>query len=74
MERNPTRKDEADSSLDPYQAVLASLEVDQLVATKSRPFRRRNLKGSEVFLLLSLRLYLLFMIAVVIYQLLTARH
>lgn len=49
-------------------SVLASLEPDQLTAAKQR-LRRRSLKGSEVFLLWSLRIYLLFMIVVVIYQL-----
>jgi hypothetical protein len=47
--------------------VLASLEPDQL-ATAKHHFPRRSLRGAEVLLLWSLRLYLLFMIAVVVYQ------
>lgn len=47
--------------------ILASLEPDQLAAAKQH-FSRRALKGPEVLLVWSLRLYLLFMIAVVIYQ------
>lgn len=58
------------SSPDLLADVLASLEPDQLVAAKARSFPRRKLAASEVFLLFSLRLYLLFMIGVVIYQIL----
>ena len=47
--------------------VLASLEPDQL-ATAKHHFPRRSLKGPEMLLLWSLRLYLLFMLAVVLYQ------
>jgi hypothetical protein len=54
------------SSLDPE--ILASLEPDQLTRAKHRRLPRRALKGSEIFLLWSLRLYLLFMIGVVVYQ------
>lgn len=49
-------------------SVLAALEPDQLTAAKQR-LNRRSLKGSEIVLLWSLRIYLLFMIVVVIYQL-----
>lgn len=49
------------------EQVLASLEPDQLASAKQH-FPRRLLKGPEVILLWSLRLYLLFMLAVVIYQ------
>lgn len=47
--------------------ILSALEPDQL-ATAKQHFPRRALKGPEVLLVWSLRLYLLFMIAVVIYQ------
>lgn len=50
--------------------ILASLEPDQLAAAKHH-FPRRALKGPEVLLIWSLRLYLLFMIAVVVYQIWT---
>lgn len=50
--------------------VLASLEPDQLVVAKARSFPRRNLAASEALLLFSLRIYLLIMMGIVIYQIL----
>ena len=64
----PTRNGDPSSPPDLYADVLASLEPDQLVAAKARSFPRRNLAPSEVFLLFSLRIYLLFMIGILIYQ------
>ncbi len=52
------------------RGILASLEPDQLTGAKLRRLPRRRLKASEVLLLWSLRVYLLFMIGVVVYQLL----
>ncbi len=52
--------------------VLSSLEHDQLVGAKKHHIPRRHLKGLELLILWSLRLYLLFMMAVVIYQVWTA--
>jgi len=52
--------------------VLSSLEHDQLVRAKKHPIRRRHLKGSELAVLWGLRIYLLFMMAVVFYQIWTA--
>jgi hypothetical protein len=48
--------------------VLSSLEHDQLVKAKKQPIPRRHLKGPELVVLWSLRLYLIFMTAVVAYQ------
>jgi hypothetical protein len=48
--------------------VLATLEPDQLAEAKKQHVPRRRLKGPELLVLWCLRLYLLFMIAVVIYQ------
>jgi len=48
--------------------VLSALEPDQLANAKKHPIPRRNLKGPELAVLWSLRLYLLFMMAVVGYQ------
>jgi len=48
--------------------VFAELEPDQLVAEKSAPVPRRRLGPGELFLLWTLRLYLLFMLAVVFWQ------
>lgn len=50
--------------------VLSSLELDQLAAVRKQPIPRRHLRGFEKVLLWSLRIYVLFMIAVVIYQVL----
>ena len=59
------------SSFSPDQElVLSSLELDQLAAVKKQPIPRRHLRGFEKFLLWSLRIYVLFMITVVIYQVL----
>jgi hypothetical protein len=48
--------------------VLSSLEHDQLVTAKKHHIPLRRLKGHELLVLWSLRIYLLFMLAVVIYQ------
>ncbi len=52
------------------ERVLSSLELDQLAAAKKQPIPRRHLRGFEKFLLWSLRIYVLFMITVVLYQVL----
>ncbi len=52
------------------ELVLSSLELDQLAAVRKQPIPRRHLRGFEKFLLWSLRIYVLFMITVVIYQVL----
>jgi hypothetical protein len=48
--------------------VLSTLEHDQLVKAKKHPIPRRHLKGPELLVLWTLRLYLIFMMAVVAYQ------
>jgi hypothetical protein len=48
--------------------VLATLEPDQLVASKREPIPRRKLKGGELALLWALRVYLIFMLTVVCWQ------
>jgi len=69
------KKEEAQgfSSAD-QDLVLSSLEHDQLVRAKKHPIPRRHLKGPELIVLWALRIYLLFMMAVVIYQVWTAGH
>jgi hypothetical protein len=52
------------------ELVLSSLEPDQLAALKKQPIPRRHLRRFEKYLLWSLRIYVLFMIAVVVYQVL----
>ena len=54
--------------------VLSSLEHDQLVRAKKHFIPRRHLKGSELVVLWSLRIYLLFMMTVVAYQVWIAAH
>ena len=71
-----TKNQPAPSSISNADQTLAlsALEPDQLVAAKKRPIPRRHLKGPELLILWSLRLYLLFMMAVVTYQVWTAAH
>jgi hypothetical protein len=54
--------------------VLSSLEHDQLARAKKHAIPRRHLKGPELVVLWSLRVYLLFMMAVVVYQVWIAAH
>jgi hypothetical protein len=51
--------------------VLSSLEHDQLARAKKHHIPRRHLKGPELVVLWALRVYLLFMMAVVCYQIWT---
>jgi hypothetical protein len=53
-------------------SVLDSLEPDQLTTARQQ-FARRSLKGPEILLLWALRVYLFFMLAVVIYQIFSGR-
>lgn len=50
------------------ELVLMTLEPDQLAEAKKQRVPRRRLKGDELFILWTLRIYVLFMIAVIIYQ------
>jgi len=52
--------------------ILSTLEPDQLVKAKKHRIPRRNLKGGELAVLWSLRVYLVFMMIVVAYQFWTA--
>jgi hypothetical protein len=56
------------------QLALSSLEHDQLVRAKKHFIPRRHLKGPELLVLWALRIYLLFMMAVVVYQVWIAAH
>jgi len=60
---NHERIDAAEQNL-----VLSTLEPDQLAEAKKQHVPRRRLKGAELAVLWALRVYLLFMIAVVVYQ------
>jgi len=48
--------------------VLSSLEHDQLVKAKKHFIPRRHLKGPELLVIWVLRIYLVFMMTVVAYQ------
>jgi hypothetical protein len=56
------------------ELALSSLEHDQLVKAKKHFIPRRHLRGPELVVLWGLRIYLLFMMAVVGYQVWIAAH
>jgi hypothetical protein len=62
-EQSPVLISSADQKL-----ALSTLEHDQLVRAKKHFIPRRHLKGPELLVLWALRSYLLFMMAVVAYQ------
>ena len=69
-------KDKEHSSItsSDQELVLSSLEPEQLAGLKKHLIPRRHLTGFEKFTLWSLRIYLLFMMAVVIYQVWSSLH
>jgi hypothetical protein len=67
MAKEPAPEAGASASSD-QSWVLSSLEHDQLVTAKKHHIPLRRLKGHELLVLWSLRIYLLFMLAVVGYQ------
>jgi hypothetical protein len=56
------------ASLAETSLVLSTLEHDQLVAAKREPVPRRRLRGWQLALVWSLRVYLIFMMVVVCWQ------
>ena len=56
------------------EMVLSSLDRDQLAGLTKQHIPRRHLRGIEKVVLWSLRIYLLFMAVVVIYQIWTGAH
>ena len=56
------------------ELVLSSLEPEQLAGLKKHLIPRRHLSGVEKCLMWSLRIYLLFMMVVVIYQVWVGVH
>jgi hypothetical protein len=69
MKNPPTQRRPV--SLADETLVLASLEHDQLIGARRR-IPRRRLKGPELVVLWTLRVYLIFMMTVVAYQVWTA--
>jgi hypothetical protein len=71
-----TPKDKGHSAItsSDQEMVLSSLEPEQLAGLKKHLIPRRHLNGLEKFVMWSLRIYLLFMIVVVVYQVLTNLH
>jgi hypothetical protein len=67
-----TPKSDTQFSRSDQDLVLSTLEHDQLAKARKHPIPRRHLKGPELAILWSLRIYLLFMMVVVVYQVWTA--
>jgi hypothetical protein len=69
-----TPRDKGHGSITPsdQQLVLSSLEPEQLARLKKHLIPRRHLKGPEKFVMWSLRIYLLFMMVAVVYQVWTS--
>ena len=69
-------KEKAPVAISTYdqELVLTSLEPEQLAGLKKHLIPRRHLRGPEKVVMWSLRIYLLFMMVVVLYQVLTSVH
>jgi hypothetical protein len=69
-----TPKDKEHSSItsSEQQLVLSSLKPEQLAGPKKHLIPWHHLKGPEKFVMWSLRIYLLFMMVVVVYQVWTS--
>jgi hypothetical protein len=69
-------KDKGHSSITSadQELVLSSLEPEQLAGLKKHLIPRRHLRGLEKLVLWSLRIYLLFMMVAVVYQVWTSLH
>ena len=67
-------KGQDSTNLTEEDLVLSTLEPEQLTEAKKHRFPRRRLSGRELVVIWLLRIYLLFMIVVVIYQAWTGTH
>jgi hypothetical protein len=73
MEKQFDSAPEADVSREELTAVMTSLEPDQLISTKEHHHcPRRPLTRTEMLLFWALRIYLVFMVGVVVYQIWTS--
>jgi len=72
MMKKPKMHNPAD--LAEEELVLSTLEPEQLAEAKKVRVPRRRLKGPELLVLWFLRIYLLFMVLVVVYQAWTGAH
>ncbi|HKM79376.1 MAG TPA: hypothetical protein VJY15_00240 [Candidatus Acidoferrum sp.] len=70
----PKKKEHSEITPTDQEMVLSSLEPEQLAGLKKHLIPRRHLNGTEKFVMWSLRIYLLFMIVVVIYQVWASAH
>ncbi|HET9406659.1 MAG TPA: hypothetical protein VFO39_05440 [Candidatus Sulfotelmatobacter sp.] len=69
MEKKFRSASSSDLNRDVVASVMTSLEPDQLIAAKAQYHcPRRQLTPIEQFLFWALRLYLVFMLAIVLYQ------
>jgi hypothetical protein len=68
------KKDDTQAAASDQSWVLSSLEHDQLVRARKHPISRRRLKGPELLVIWALRLYLLFMMVVIAYQVWSTAH
>ncbi len=57
-----------DPELSEQELVLSALEPDQLAEAKKQRIPRRKLRPGELAVLWGLRVYVLFMLAVIVYQ------
>ena len=64
---------DADLSREEFTSVMTALEPDQIISTKEHHHcLRRRLTRTEMILFWALRIYLVFMVGVVVYQIWTS--
>ncbi|MGD0212241.1 MAG: hypothetical protein ABSB87_03340 [Terriglobales bacterium] len=73
MENQFESAPEVDVTREELSSVMTALEPDQIISTKEHHHcPRRQLTRIEMILFWALRIYLVFMVGVVVYQILTA--
>jgi hypothetical protein len=71
---SPTDPHPIEVSAAAKEMVMSTLEPGQLAGMKKQFLAKRKLTGVEVAVLWSLRIYLVFMVVVVVYKILFAAH